>query len=599
MQHHTQQPAQQPQISSPQMDFQVYVMGGLFLAILILVVISKGELGRKKQKLGDARKATPREIKKAKDYGFDMMEERKRNKVALWVGEPKGVVINRETREIFVPRDYVNSWILSHLEEHLVALGSTGSGKSYSLLNPLQRSMIKLGYPLAVFDAKGHEESETSTCPSSEIAGYARLHGYKVKIIAPGYDDSDVFNIYHMIRSRFGREAYEDKDGAGVVSEVLSENLAKTAADNGDEFFPLAAKQLLQSVFLLALYLDPNANFVLAFYLLERIVEIGAAGIRSLDLPPYLRSSFSQYLASEKSAETGASIAGTTLLQFNRMFTPANVATFCGQSTVELEIKGKTLVIFRLNPELKASVGPMIATTIQCFMLANAYRAREQPLGFILDECQMVKLCGVQEMQTVTRSNGVFFVFASQGFSFLKRTYGEKGAMGLIEGCKTQVIGQLNANEPAEYYSKQFGQKEIKSRSKSKSSGKHSSNSESDQPHLKDLVPLQELLGLPQGQFYYLNRAIRNERMARIPVLYETVIPKWEEKEIKQGITEWFRYRKVARANSKALAKSDDELIRYQTLAREALPEPEPDQQQPLPSQEDGNQTLAIGIASL
>ncbi|NJR56901.1 MAG: type IV secretory system conjugative DNA transfer family protein [Acaryochloris sp. CRU_2_0] len=249
MQHHTQQPAQQPQISSPQMDFQVYVMGGLFLAILILVVISKGELGRKKQKLGDARKATPREIKKAKDYGFDMMEERKRNKVALWVGEPKGVVINRETREIFVPRDYVNSWILSHLEEHLVALGSTGSGKSYSLLNPLQRSMIKLGYPLAVFDAKGHEESETSTCPSSEIAGYARLHGYKVKIIAPGYDDSDVFNIYHMIRSRFGREAYEDKDGAGVVSEVLSENLAKTAADNGDEFFPLAAKQLLQSVF--------------------------------------------------------------------------------------------------------------------------------------------------------------------------------------------------------------------------------------------------------------------------------------------------------------------------------------------------------------
>ncbi|NJR56900.1 MAG: type IV secretory system conjugative DNA transfer family protein [Acaryochloris sp. CRU_2_0] len=350
---------------------------------------------------------------------------------------------------------------------------------------------------------------------------------------------------------------------------------------------------------MLALYLDPNANFVLAFYLLERIVEIGAAGIRSLDLPPYLRSSFSQYLASEKSAETGASIAGTTLLQFNRMFTPANVATFCGQSTVELEIKGKTLVIFRLNPELKASVGPMIATTIQCFMLANAYRAREQPLGFILDECQMVKLCGVQEMQTVTRSNGVFFVFASQGFSFLKRTYGEKGAMGLIEGCKTQVIGQLNANEPAEYYSKQFGQKEIKSRSKSKSSGKHSSNSESDQPHLKDLVPLQELLGLPQGQFYYLNRAIRNERMARIPVLYETVIPKWEEKEIKQGITEWFRYRKVARANSKALAKSDDELIRYQTLAREALPEPEPDQQQPLPSQEDGNQTLAIGIASL
>ncbi|ABW32964.1 type IV secretory system conjugative DNA transfer family protein [Acaryochloris marina] len=597
MPQHTEQPPQPPQQFGPQIDFQVYLMGGLFLILIILLIFKDGF--SKKQKLGDARKATPKEVKKAKTYGFDMMEERKRNKVALWVGEPKGVVVDKEAREIFIPRDYVNSWILSHLEEHLVALGSTGSGKSYSLLNPLQRCMIKLGYPLAVFDAKGHEESETSTCPSSEIAGYARLHGYKVKIIAPGYDDSDVFNIYQMIRSRFGREAYEDKDGAGVVAEVLSENLAKTAADNGDEFFPLAAKQLLQSVFLLALYLDPNANFVLAFYLLERIVEIGAAGIRSLDLPPYLRSSFSQYLASEKSAETGASIAGTTLLQFNRMFTPANVSTFCGDSTVDLEIKGKTLVIFRLNPELKASVGPMIATTIQCFMLANAYRARTQPLGFFLDECQMIKLCGVQEMQTVTRSNGVFFVFASQGFSFLKGTYGEKAAMGLIEGCKTQVIGQLNANEPAEYYSKQFGQKEIKSQSKSKSKGKHSSSSESNQPHLKDLVPLQELLGLPQGQFYYLNRAFRNKKMARIPVLYETVIPQWEQQEIKQGISEWYRYRRVARANSKALAKTDEELVRYQTRAREALPEPEPEQQQSSSPQDDGSEILAIGISAL
>ena len=592
MTHHTEQPIQPPQQSSPQIDFQIYVIGGLFLVILIVIAISKGEFGHKKQKLGDARSANKKEIKRAQELAYDELEQRKRNKITLWAGEPKGLTIDKENREIFIPRD-LNSWIFSYLEEHFLAFGSSGCGKTFSLMAPLQRAMIKLGLPLCVFDAKGHEETESEACPSSEIAGFARLHGYKVKIIAPGDKDSDIFNIFEMMQAKNGRPAYEDKDNAYVISDVLNENMQMNNSDSGDQFFPLASKQLMQAMFMWSKMLDPDGDeLILAYYLLKRVAQVGAAGIAALDLPPYVQIAFDQFLVSAGSPETAASIAGTALILFGRMITPSTTATFCGKSTVDLNVKGKTLVIFRLNPDIKASTGPMLATTIQCFLLRNCYTARTQPLAFFLDEFQMIKICEIQEILTVARSNGVGLLFATQGMSFIEKRYGDKGAIGIVEGCKTQVLGQLNGNKVAEYYGKQLGKSEVVTRSKSKSSGKSSSTSRNDSPHAKDLVSMGELLGIPQGTFYVLSRAIRNKKLARIPMRRKFVIPKWETDETKQGIREWFKYRKVARQRSKAKAMSNDEMNRYKDLSIAILPDPSDDD-------DDGGDTLGMGISSL
>lgn len=591
MQHHTEQPTRPPQQPSPQMDFQVYVLGGLFLVILIVIAASKCEFGQKKQKLGDARAANSNEMRKAQELAYDELEQRKRNKITLWAGEPKGLTVDKENREIFIPRD-LNSWIFSYLEEHFLIFGSSGCGKTFSLMAPLQHAMIKLGLPLCVFDAKGHEETEVQACPSSEIAGYARLHGYKVKIIAPGDKDSDVFNIFEIMQAKDDMAAYEDKDNAYVISDVLNENMQMNNADSGDQFFPLASKQLMQAMFMWAKMLDPDGDeLILAYYLLKRVAQVGSAGIEALDLPPYVQIAFDQFLVSAGSPETAASIAGTALILFGRMITPETTATFCGKSTVDLNVTGKTLVIFRLNPRMKASTGPMLATTIQCFLLWNCYTARTQPLAFFLDEFQMIKVCEIQKILTVARSNGVGLLFATQGMSFIEETYGEKRAMGIVEGCKTQVLGQLNGNKVAEYYGKQLGKSEVVTRSKSKSSGKSSSTSRSDSPHAKDLVSMGELLGIPQGTFYVLSRAIRNKKLARIPMRRKFVIPQWERDETKQGIREWFKYRKIARKRSKAKPMSNDEMKRYKGMSIAILPDPNDD--------DDGGDNLAAGISAL
>ncbi|NJM68467.1 MAG: type IV secretory system conjugative DNA transfer family protein [Acaryochloris sp. RU_4_1] len=597
MQYHTQQPAQRPQISSPQMDFQVYVMSGLFLLIVILIIITKGEFGRKKQKLGDARVAKDKEMRRAQNLAYDALEARERNKITLWAGEPKGLIIDNDNRQIFIPRDF-RSWIFAYLEEHFLAFGSSGSGKTFSLMAPMQRSMIKLGLPLCIFDAKGHEEIEDRACPSSEIAGFARLHGYKVKIIAPGYDDSDIFSIFDMMQAKDGRSAYEDKDGAYTVSDVLNENMQMHVSESGDQFFPLASKQLMQATFMWAKMLDPDGDeLILAYYLLKRIAQVGAKGIEALDLPPYVQIAFDQFLVSAGSPETAASIAGTALILFGRMITPATLATFCGKSTVDLNVTGKTLVIFRLNPKMKASVGPMLATAIQSFLISNCYTARKQPLAFFLDEFQMIKICEVQKILTVARSNGVGLLFSTQGMSFIEETYGEKTAMGIVEGCKTQLLGQLNANKVAEYFGKQLDKCEVVTRSRSKSSGKSSSTSHSDSPHAKDLFAIRELLGIPQGTFIVLSRAIENKELARIPMRRNFVIPQWEKQETKRGIQEWFKYRPVARKLSKAKAMSNEEMLRYRDRSLELLPDQA--EEVAAPPQDDGTQILAIGLSNL
>lgn len=150
-------------------------------------------------------------------------------------------------------------------------------------------------------------------------------------------------------------------------------------------------------------------------------------------------------------------------------------------------------------------------------------------------------------------------------------TYGEKLTKGMVDGCKTQAIGQLNANESAEYYSKQLGKEEVQTRSKGRSSGKGSSRSINDQPHLRDLVPMEKIMQLPQGHFYYLNRAFKNKKLARLPVLHESKIPQWEKDGIESGIKEWFRYRQQARQLSKAKRLSNQDLEQRQAMAVAAL----------------------------
>jgi hypothetical protein len=66
--------------------------------------------------------------------------------------------------------------------------GAAGSGKSHSVFNPLIRSAIDLGIHTVVYDFKYPEQTQ-------EIAGYAAERGYRVRVFAPAFPESQSLNL--------------------------------------------------------------------------------------------------------------------------------------------------------------------------------------------------------------------------------------------------------------------------------------------------------------------------------------------------------------------------------------------------------------------
>lgn len=91
-------------------------------------------------------------------------------------------------------------------------------------------------------------------------------------------------------------------------------------------------------------------------------------------------------------------------------------------------------------------------------------------------------------------------------FGFLEETYGEKKVNGILSGCTTQMIFQLNDQQTAEYYSKQLGNEEIQYKQKSRSHGKGgASYSSAQQQQTRPLVEIQDVQQFPKGKCILLN----------------------------------------------------------------------------------------------
>ncbi|ABW33039.1 type IV secretory system conjugative DNA transfer family protein [Acaryochloris marina] len=555
-----------PQPSTPfgGINPQLLLMGGC-MALLLVPMLFQKYSGQRKGILARARFATAREIHQSKIYARKLIQQNKHNKVALWIQEPKGIIINHQKRQIEIPPDN-NSFYVSHLEEHSLILGNTGSGKSYSVLDPFKRSVIKRGQPLFDYDYKGHEESPHSLAPSSSIAGYALDHGYKVYVVAPGFPDTDKFNILDVLK--------HPQDGANAfqLSNVLNENFKLSASDQGADFFSLAGNQLIQALFMLVKGSEVCADIALAHKILalpnfsKRIAEV--------QLPQYQKVAFDNYLASADSPETAASIATTASIMFSRFMIPEVLSTFCGQSTMPLEITGRTMVIFRLNPQIEFAVAPLLASIIYLMINRNIYMARKDPVHFFLDEVQTLKVPSLSKVLQVARSAGGCFYLGTQGIDLLESTYGVKETENILTGCKTVFVGQLSHNGTAEYYSKYFGMEDISYKNKSRSHGKGGTNrSEGDQQNTRPLVEIQQLLELPQGQFYCRNRGIGNKKAVRIPVHHQTVIPPWELRDMDKGKQTWKKYRKLRIKQSKIQPLTDQDLETRESVARSLVPD--------------------------
>ena len=536
----------------------------------------------KKNAKARAKWAGRKEILEARKLAIKQLNLRSRKSSSVWIVRPKTLAYpdavcksiklkSGGTRKyapeqgtipkespVVVKGDSATLWI-PDTQRSIMVVGAPGSGKTFSAIDPMIRSVVEQGHPIILYDFK--YPTQTSC-----IAWYAEQLGYKIHVFAPGFAESDVLNLFDFLTGD------PEKDGslARQLANTMNKNFKLGASSGGGgDFFDISGDQLVQGVMMLAKQM-PHADLMMAQVILAAPQLIDRLFPESSGLNPWIRTAFDQIFSIKDSEKTVSSVVGTATLNFTRLMMPSILSACVGQTTLPLDLDGKTMVVFGLERELRDVMAPIVATAIHMIVNRNLFRkgGRKDPLYVVLDELPTIYLPQIVNWENESRSDGYNGICGFQNKSQLEKIYGKEMALAIMGGCATKFIFNPGEVESAEYFSKFFGDEEIVRRNTSTSGGGGkggTSTSKSLEISTRKLVAPEEFIGLPPGTCIMTNPAYANKDMAYLPRRLSVQIPK-EEIELAALIeSNWIKTqgRMLGRVKHNIITK-DDVLLRVQ-----------------------------------
>jgi type IV secretory pathway TraG/TraD family ATPase VirD4 len=109
------------------------------------------------------------------------------------------------------PKDEKMTLYVPDVQRGTSVVGAAGSGKTFSVIDPLIRSALDQGFPTCIYDFKYPAQTERAVA-------YAMMRGYTVRVFAPGFPESETCNPLDLIRDA------EDAIAAGQLAQVINKN---------------------------------------------------------------------------------------------------------------------------------------------------------------------------------------------------------------------------------------------------------------------------------------------------------------------------------------------------------------------------------------
>lgn len=391
--------------------------------------------------------------------------------------ETAGVVLGYQEKW-FGRKKYITIPPDSELNQNVLVLGGSGSGKDYTFISTqimntmvpfepkdrkrianMKRRKIPREYSLLAIDPKGETYENT--------AAILMQNGYEVY----------AFNLVHMKRShRWNPLDYieEDIDAQKLANLIVSNS--RTETKGGDPFWPKAEKALMSAIILFVKYeLPPEQQN------LPNVLHIGTTyggdedALNMLfDALPYNHPALAQYkifrLAPE---ETRAGILigfGTEL----SLFAYHQIAELTSQSDFRFDDMGKKkTALFLIIPDSDTTFAPItqlfLTQAFQQWWRVADDNGGACPVGirFIGNELANVgRIPQLAERASVMRSKGISVQLFFQAQSQVEKEYKED-AKSLIQNCDTTVFLGTNDKDTAKEMSEALGDKTIQVQSTS------------------------------------------------------------------------------------------------------------------------------------
>ncbi|MBD2450506.1 type IV secretory system conjugative DNA transfer family protein [Nostoc sp. FACHB-152] len=396
------------------------------------------------------------------------------------------------------------TFYIPDVQRGTAAIGTTGSGKTASAINPMIYSAIEQGFGIIAYDFKYPSQAK--------IVAYAKYHGYDVHIFAPGFPESEVCNPLDFLRDS------SDAETARQISTVINKNFRLLNNSNEDGFFGPSGDQLTQAILMLTKEFGELADVMTAAAILssEQMVK----RLMAADLNPWIKIAFGQLFSSAASEKTVAGIVATASIMFTRFMAKNTLGCFIGKTTLPLEIQGKQMIIFGLDRERRDAIAPLMTSILHMTIARNIAKKRKDPLIVALDELPSIYLPDLYKWLNESRSEGFCGILGWQNMGQLEKNYGREVAKTILGACSTKFIFNPGENDSAQLFSSFLGDEEIKYKHKSRSTGGGKANTTtSDQEKTKKLFESAQFLKLVAGKCVFINPAYSNKTEGSVPLL--------------------------------------------------------------------------------
>ena len=332
------------------------------------------------------------------------------------------------------------------LSQHMLFLGSIGTGKSNAIYLLLQRIRETLTPDdvMIIFDTKGDFHEEFYRKGDIVISNDNR---------ACGSISIDYWNIFREIMA----DSRLEENTLEVCKTIFSQQLEKT----NQPFFPNAAKDLLFALLVhLArnkAFIDKQNNFDLRQIINSFSVESMLTILRA---HPDLRA-MESYIKDPSSGQTLGVVS--ELQQAAREILIGNFAKPGNLSMRDIVKKKGGKVVFI---EYDLSIGTMLTPIYRLLFdlaikEALSRKNNEGNVYFVIDEFRLLpNLQHVDDGVNFGRSLGAKFILGVQNVEQIYNAYGKELGRSILSGFSTRVCFRLNDGETRSYVKELFGSNE-------------------------------------------------------------------------------------------------------------------------------------------
>ncbi|MEO1147765.1 MAG: TraM recognition domain-containing protein, partial [Cyanobacteria bacterium J06638_22] len=342
------------------------------------------------------------------------------------------------------------------------------------------------------------------------------------------FPESEVCNLLDFLRNP------DDGLMARQIASVMNRNFALNSHSSEDKFFSDAGDQLVQAILMLTKSL-PAPDLMTASTLLslsDLPARIQAAwdnpnAVEGWEMSNWVYMAFAQLLQLQGSEKTVAGVLGTASKLFSRFLNPELVSAFCGETTLPIDMEGKTLMVLGMDRQRRSAIAPLIATVMHMVVTRNVTRKRRDPLILGIDELPTLFLPYLTNWLNEDRSDGLVTVIGFQNLNQLEKAYSRETSRAIFGGCGTKTIFNPQEAESARVFSDYLGNEEISITQKSKNTGRGgTSKSTSDHLQQRPLIEPAQFNRYPTGKCAVVNPGYANKKEAALPFEIQIKIPK-------------------------------------------------------------------------